>query len=82
MGCFVGMNSATDESDSRVKKDEKDLAEVMVTRDKVRMYVRKLEKGIEHCQETARQLLREKKKDKALLAIRKKKYQENLLEST
>uniref|UniRef100_A0A8D2QLX1 Charged multivesicular body protein 6 n=1 Tax=Zosterops lateralis melanops TaxID=1220523 RepID=A0A8D2QLX1_ZOSLA len=51
-------------------------------RDKLRQYQKRLSLGLERERALARQLLRDGKKEKALLLLKKKRYQEQLLDKT
>ncbi|XP_005056342.1 PREDICTED: charged multivesicular body protein 6 [Ficedula albicollis] len=51
-------------------------------RDKLRQYQKRLSLGLERERALARQLLRDGKKEKAMLLLKKKRYQEQLLDKT
>uniref|UniRef100_G1N3F0 Uncharacterized protein n=1 Tax=Meleagris gallopavo TaxID=9103 RepID=G1N3F0_MELGA len=51
-------------------------------RDKLRQYQKRISLGLERERELARQLLKDGKKEKALLLLKKKRYQEQLLDKT
>eukprot|EP01084_Bolivina_argentea_P095936 172455_1 len=61
---------------------EKDKAALQVKRqrDRLKKYEKEMQKKIDRETEICKQLLKQKKRDKAKLALRKKKYQTNLLE--
>ena len=61
---------------------EKDKAALQVKRQRDRLikYEKEMQKKIDRETEICKQLLKQKKRDKAKLALRKKKYQQNLLE--
>ena len=79
MGCMSGKNKNT--SSSRINKDDKAIAEVKLTKDKVRNYLQKLERSIGICKDAVKECIRNKQKDKAMLALRKQKYLEKNLET-
>merc|ERR1712083_871799 len=51
-------------------------------RDKLQQYQKKIETSLENDRELAKKLLKDGKKDRAKLLLRKKKYQEGLLTRT
>ncbi|KAE9414274.1 hypothetical protein Angca_002531, partial [Angiostrongylus cantonensis] len=51
-------------------------------RDKIKQFIRRKEKCMEAEREMARKLLKEGHKDRALLLLKKKRYQENTIEQT
>ncbi|KAJ1129083.1 hypothetical protein NDU88_007454 [Pleurodeles waltl] len=67
---------------SRVTEQDKAVLQLKQQRDKLRMYQKKIMLQLEKEREVARQLLRDGKKEKAKLLIKKKRYQEQLLEKT
>ncbi|CAG9319069.1 unnamed protein product [Blepharisma stoltei] len=81
MGCLLG-GSQNEGQPSRVNKDDKAIAELKITRDKVKTYQRKLETNIEHCKQAVKQCIKKKNKDRALLALRKQKFLDKNLETT
>lgn len=79
MGCILAQHK--EEPASRVNKDDKAIAEVKLTRDKVKNYLKKLDHSITLCKEAVKECIRNKQKDKAMLALRKQKYLEKNLET-
>ncbi|VDK52981.1 unnamed protein product [Cylicostephanus goldi] len=51
-------------------------------RDKIKQFIRRKERDMERERELARQLIKDGKKDRALLLLKKKRYQENVIEQT
>ncbi|KAM9831249.1 charged multivesicular body protein 6 [Neosynchiropus ocellatus] len=66
----------------RVTEQDKAILALKQQRDKLRQYQKKINLRLETDRQLARQLLREGKKEKALLLLKKKRYQENLLDKT
>lgn len=82
MGCLIGGgHQDSPKLKSRVNEDDKAIAELKFTRDKVRTYTKKLETCIGHCREAVKFCIQNKQKDKALLALKKQKYLEKTLDS-
>jgi charged multivesicular body protein 6 len=79
MGCIQAKNKSR--SKSRVNQADKVIAELKMTRDKVKNYLKKLESLILSCKNCVTQCIRAKQKEKAMLALRKQKYLEKNLES-
>jgi len=67
---------------SRVTEQDKAILQLKQQRDKLKQYQKKIQVQLEKDREVARSLLREGKKDKAKLILRKKKFQESLLTKT
>jgi charged multivesicular body protein 6 len=78
MGCFHAKNS--EDPPSRVNENDKVIAELKMTRDKVKNYLKNLEHMISTCQSCVKDCIRLKQKDKAMLALRKQKYLQKSLE--
>ena len=78
MGC---LSSKSKQSDSRVNNDDKAIAEVKLTRDKVKNYLKKLESTISSLKLAVTDCIKTKQKSKALLVLRKQKYLEKNLET-
>ncbi|KAL9643411.1 hypothetical protein ABK040_010026 [Willaertia magna] len=68
--------------ESKVNEHDKAVLELKTQRDKIKMYQKKIQTVILKETDIARQLVKDGKKDKALLALKKKKYQETLLDKT
>ncbi|XP_011875413.1 PREDICTED: charged multivesicular body protein 6 [Vollenhovia emeryi] len=64
---------------SRVTQQDKAILQVKQTRDKIKQYQKKIEQNLEKERLLAKELLKNGKKDRALLLLRKKKYQEQVL---
>ena len=67
---------------SRITEQDKAILNLKKTRDQLKQYQRKIEGNLEKDRELAKRLLKEGKKDRAKLLLRKKKYQETLLSRT
>lgn len=67
---------------SRVTEQDKAILQLKQQRDRLKQYQKRIEQQLLRDKDTARQLLANGKKDKALLLLRKKKFQESLLEKT
>ena len=78
MGCFQAKN--TEDPPSRVNENDKVIAELKLTRDKVKNYLKNLEHNISTIQSCVKECIRNKQKDKAMLALRKQKYLQKTLE--
>ncbi|XP_012525198.1 charged multivesicular body protein 6-A [Monomorium pharaonis] len=64
---------------SRVTEQDKAILQVKQTRDKIKQYQKKIEQSLEKERLLAKELLKNGKKERALLLLRKKKYQEQVL---
>nr|XP_033815968.1 charged multivesicular body protein 6 [Geotrypetes seraphini] len=67
---------------SRVTEQDKAVLQLKQQRDDLKQYQRKITLQLEREREVARQLLRDGKKEKAKLLLKKKRYQEQLLDKT
>ncbi|XP_032822863.2 charged multivesicular body protein 6 [Petromyzon marinus] len=67
---------------SRVTEQDRAVLQLKQQRDKLRQYQKRIALQLEKERELARKLLRDGKKDKAKLLLKKKRYQEQLLEKT
>ncbi|CAG5050000.1 unnamed protein product [Parnassius apollo] len=67
---------------SRVTEQDKAVLQLKQQRDKLKQYQKKLELNLERDRQLAKKLLAEDKRDRAKLLLRKKKYQEQLLQNT
>lgn len=67
---------------SRVTEQDKAILQLKQQRDKLRQYQKKINAQLEKERDVARQLLKDGKKDKALLLLKKKRYQDKLLDKT
>lgn len=68
--------------DLRVTQQDKAILQLKQQRDKLKQYQKKIWVQLEKDRQVAVNLLREGKKDKAKLMLRKKKFQESLLAKT
>jgi len=69
-------------NESRVTDQDRAVLQLKQQRDKLKQYQKKIQIQLEKERELAKQLLKSGKKDKAKLLLRKKKFQEGLLEKT
>ncbi|XP_051925510.1 charged multivesicular body protein 6 [Hippocampus zosterae] len=67
---------------SRVTEQDKAVLQLKQQRDKLRQYQKKIGMQLEKERLLAKQLLKDGKKDKALLLLKKKRYQDQLLDKT
>ncbi|XP_076619380.1 vacuolar protein sorting 20 [Colletes latitarsis] len=67
---------------SRVTEQDKAVLQLKQTRDKIKQYQRKIEQSLEKERLLAKKLIQNGQKDRALLLLRKKKFQEQLLSKT
>ncbi|CAB3224349.1 unnamed protein product [Arctia plantaginis] len=67
---------------SRVTEQDKAVLQLKQQRDKLKQYQKKIELNLEKDRQLAKKLLTEGKRDRAKLLLKKKKYQENLLQNT
>ena len=63
---------------SRITEQDKAILNLKKTRDHIKQYQRKIEENLENDRALAKRLLKEGKKDRAKLLLRKKKCQESL----
>ncbi|KAM8947637.1 charged multivesicular body protein 6 [Pelodytes ibericus] len=67
---------------SRVTEQDKAVLQLKQQRDKLKQYQKRITLQLQREREVARQLLHDGKKEKAKLLLKKKRYQEQLLEKT
>lgn len=75
----MGIFFAKKKNPSRVTQQDLAVLQLKQTRDKVRQYQKRIERNLEKDRELAKKLIRNGQKDRALLLLRKKRYQEQLL---
>ncbi|PWA21614.1 hypothetical protein CCH79_00003381, partial [Gambusia affinis] len=81
--CCVRMgNLFGKKKQSRVTEQDKAILQLKQQRDKLRQYQKKINLQLEKERQLAKQLLKDGKKEKALLLLKKKRYQEQLLDKT
>ncbi|CAJ0592756.1 unnamed protein product [Cylicocyclus nassatus] len=66
----------------RVSCQDQAILQLKTQRDKIKQFIRRKERDMERERELARQLIKDGKKDRALLLLKKKRYQENVIEQT
>ncbi|XP_033118953.1 charged multivesicular body protein 6-B-like [Anneissia japonica] len=79
MGALFGKKK---QPESRITEQDKAVLQLKQQRDKLKQYQRKIEQNLEKERVVAKQLLKDGKKDKAMLLLKKKRYQEQLLKNT
>ncbi|XP_022379292.1 charged multivesicular body protein 6 isoform X3 [Enhydra lutris kenyoni] len=67
---------------SRVTEQDKAVLQLKQQRDKLKQYQKRITQQLEREREVARQLLRDGKKERAKLLLKKKRYREQLLDKT
>jgi len=70
------------EKESRITEQDRAILGLKKQRDQLKQYQRRIEGVLEKDRDLARRLLKEGKKDRAKLLLRKKKYQEGLIDQT
>ncbi|MEQ2264122.1 Charged multivesicular body protein 6, partial [Xenotaenia resolanae] len=78
MGNVFGRKSQS----SRVTEQDKAILQLKQQRDKLKQYQKRITVQLEKERLLAKQLLKDGKKEKALLLLKKKRYQDQLLEKT
>ena len=78
MGGVIGKKKNT----SRITEQDKAILNLKKTRDQLLQYQKKIEGNLAKDRELAKQLLKDGKKDRAKLLLRKKKYHESILAKT
>lgn len=82
MGGLFSKKHDNKKPESRVTEQDKAILQLKQQRDKLKQYQKKINVQIEKDKNVAKQLLHDGKKEKAKLMLRKKKFQESLLEKT
>ncbi|KAL2078382.1 hypothetical protein ACEWY4_026067 [Coilia grayii] len=77
MGNIFGRKRRT-----RVTEQDRAILQLKQQRDKLRQYQKKINVQLEKERQLAKQLLKDGKKDKAILLLKKKRYQDQLLDKT
>lgn len=67
---------------SRITEQDKAVLQLKQQRDKLKQYQKKIELNLERDRQLAKKLLGEGKRERAKLLLRKKRYQEQLLQNT
>ncbi|GLV42824.1 Vacuolar protein sorting 20 [Carabus blaptoides fortunei] len=67
---------------SRITEQDKAVLQLKSQRDKLKQYQKRIELGLASDRQLAKRLLADGKKDRAKLLLRKKRYQEQLLQNT
>lgn len=82
MGGLFSSKGKDKKTESRVTEQDKAVLQLKQQRDKLKQYQKKINVQIGKDRNVAKQLLHDGRKDKAKLMLRKKKFQESLLEKT
>ncbi|GFG36882.1 hypothetical protein Cfor_04653, partial [Coptotermes formosanus] len=77
MGALFGKSKKVQ---SRVTEHDKAVLQLKQQRDKIKQYQRRIEQTLEKDRQLARKLLQDGKKDRAKLLLRKKRFQEQILQ--
>ncbi|XP_076438090.1 charged multivesicular body protein 6-A-like [Babylonia areolata] len=81
MGNLFGKKHSS-KSSAKVTEQDRAILQLKQQRDKLKQYQKKVLAQLDRDRDMARKLLQEGKKDKAKLMLRKKKFQESLIEKT
>jgi charged multivesicular body protein 6 len=76
MGCFFATSNHHEPTITKVNEDDRAEAEIKVTRDELKAYLRRIQKNIGACKSAIKASLGQKQREKAMLALRKQKYLE------
>jgi charged multivesicular body protein 6 len=76
MGIIFGKKKPT----SRITQQDKAVLQLKQQRDKLKLYQRRIELSLESDRELAKKLLNKGQKERAKLLLRKKRYQESILQ--
>ncbi|XP_013399205.1 charged multivesicular body protein 6-B [Lingula anatina] len=77
-----GLFSKSKKKESRVTEQDKAVLQLKQQRDKLKQYQKKITVQLEKDRNVAKQLLKDGKKERAKLLLRKKRFQEGLIEKT
>ncbi|XP_019615023.1 PREDICTED: charged multivesicular body protein 6-B-like [Branchiostoma belcheri] len=80
MGSLFGKHKKKEES--RITEQDKAVLQLKQQRDKLKQYQKKIQANLDREREVAKRLLKDGKKEKAKLLLKKKRYQENMLQKT
>ncbi|KAL2741163.1 charged multivesicular body protein 6 [Vespula maculifrons] len=75
----MGIFFAKKKPQSRITEQDKAILQLKQTRDKIKQYQRRIEQNLEKERLLAKKLIHNGQKDRALLLLRKKKFQEQIL---
>lgn len=78
----MGIFFAKKKPPSRVTEQDKAILQLKQTRDKIKQYQRRIEQNLEKERLLAKKLIENKQRERALLLLRKKKFQEQILSKT
>ncbi|XP_015175576.1 PREDICTED: charged multivesicular body protein 6-A [Polistes dominula] len=78
----MGIFFAKKKPQSRVTEQDKAILQLKQTRDKIKQYQRRIEQNLEKERLLAKKLIHNGQKNRALLLLRKKKFQEQVLSKT
>ncbi|XP_078048188.1 vacuolar protein sorting 20 [Augochlora pura] len=78
----MGIFFAKKKPPSRITEQDRAVLQLKQTRDKIKQYRKRIEQTLENDRLLAKKLIQNGRKDRALLLLRKKKFQEQLLSKT
>ena len=82
MGNLFHKSKRSTQETSRIQENDRAVAELKITRDKLRAYQKKLESNINNLKQAINECIHQKKRDQAMLALRKQKFLEKNLSGT
>lgn len=82
MGALFSSKKKIPQQGNRITEQDKAVLSLKQQRDKLKQYQKKINNNLEKERQVAKQLLKDGKTDKAKMLLKKKRYQENLLQKT
>ncbi|VDM61625.1 unnamed protein product [Angiostrongylus costaricensis] len=82
MGNLFSKKAPSAPRNCEITEQDQAILQLKTQRDKIKQFIRRKEKCMETERQMARKLLKEGRKDRALLLLKKKRYQENTIEQT
>ncbi|KAK5970037.1 Charged multivesicular body protein 6 [Trichostrongylus colubriformis] len=82
MGGLFSKKTPYPPKNCEITEQDQAILQLKTQRDKIKQFIRRKEKCMERERELARQLIKDGRKDRALLLLKKKRYQENVIERT
>ncbi|WKX90346.1 hypothetical protein Q1695_009298 [Nippostrongylus brasiliensis] len=82
MGGLFSKKAPSPPKNCEITEQDQAILQLKSQRDKIKQFIRRKEKCMERERELARQLIKDGRKDRALLLLKKKRFQEGVIERT